>query len=249
MSTTIKNEAEIAAMRRSGQILSTVLKEVARHVKPGVRTTELNAVASKTVIREGGEPAFRGYQGFPAAICISVNDAVVHGLPSDSHSLAEGDIVGLDFGVSYQGMITDGAITVPVGTISSDAQQLLDVTLKALDAGIAQAKAGNRVGDISAAIEKVLRGSKLGVIEELSGHGVGHSLHEEPVVPNYGRAGQGPELVAGMTLAIEPMATLGSPRVRLMPDGWTYATVDGKLAAQFEHTVLITDGPAEILTA
>ncbi|HSX41236.1 MAG TPA: type I methionyl aminopeptidase [Candidatus Saccharimonadales bacterium] len=249
MSVSIKNATEIAAMRQGGQILAKVLREVAAAVKPGVTTAELDTVAAQAVAAAGAEAAFKGYQGFPFTICISINDEVVHGLPSRTRVLAEGDIVGLDFGVTFKGMITDGTVTVPVGAVDADAERLLSTTNQALSAGIAQATAGNRVGDISAAIEKVLRQGRLGVIEELIGHGVGHSLHEDPVIPNLGRAGTGPVLKAGMTLAIEPMATLGSPRVRLADDGWTYATVDGSLAAQFEHTVLITDGPAEILTA
>lgn len=248
MSMTIKNDAEIAAMRQGGRILAEVLRTVAEAAKPGVTTAALDKIASVLVKKRGGEAAFRDYQGFPASICISINDEVVHGIPDSKRVIADGDLVGLDFGVIFAGMITDAAITVPIGEVGPDANRLLAGTKQALTAGIKAARAGNRVGDISAAIEARLRQDSLGVIEELSGHGVGHSLHEEPVVTNFGLAGKGPLLSAGLTLAIEPMATLGSSKVRVMPDGWTFATVDRSLAAQFEHTVLVTDGDAEILT-
>jgi methionyl aminopeptidase len=242
-----KSPSDIKAMRTGGKILAQVLSKVSAEVKPGVRPSELSALAGREVKRLGGEAAFLGHEGFPAPICISINDAVVHGIPNDQ-ILRRGDIVGLDFGVRYQGRVTDGAVTVAVGEVDAETQRLLDVTQRALAAGIAMARGNNRVGDISAAVERVLKGDKLGVIQELVGHGVGLELWEEPQIPNYGLAGKGPKLIPGMTIAIEPMATLGSRKITTDSDHWTIRTADGSLAAQFEHTVLITDGAAEILT-
>jgi len=243
----IKTAPEIAAMRTSGRLLATVLQVVAARLGPGVATTELDELAASEVQRLGGQAAFLGHHGFPKSICISVNEEVVHGIPGP-RVIADGDVVGLDFGVRYDGLITDAATTVAVGAPRHDAQRLLVTTEQALQAGIDQARAGQRVGDISAAIERHLRSAGLGIIRELTGHGVGRSLWEEPTVPNYGQAGHGPLLKPGMTLAIEPMATLGRPAVRVLADGWTIVARDGSLAAQFEHTILITDGAAEILT-
>lgn len=249
MPISLKNPADIEAMRHGGRILAQVLQSVSRAVRPGITPKELSRLAGQEVTRLGAEAAFLGHQGFPDPICISVNDEVVHSIPSDT-PLAEGDIVGLDFGVLYKGLITDGAITVPVGRIDSDATRLLEYTNAALKLGIHEARVGNRVGDISAAIEKELRRGRLAVIEDLVGHGVGFGLWEEPQIPNYGKAGRGPKLQAGMTIAIEPMATLGRKEIEVDPlDRWTVRTADGSLAAQFEHTILITDGDPEILTA
>jgi methionyl aminopeptidase len=244
----IKTEAEIESMRQGGRMLAQVLETVVAAVRPGITAAELSKLAGREIERLGGEAAFLGHEGFPAPICISINDAVVHGIPGRD-VLREGDIVGLDFGVRYQGMLTDGAVTVPVGQVTAEAQRLLDATIEARAAGVAAARAGNRVGDVSAAIERVLRREKLGVIQELVGHGVGYDLWEEPNIPNYGKAHSGPRLKPGMTLAIEPMATLGDRHIVMEPDGWTVRTKDGSLATQFEHTVLITpEGPPEILT-
>ncbi len=244
-----KQPQEIAAMRAGGHILAEVLRAVAKASVPGATPRQLSALAGKEVERLGGEPAFLGHHGFPAPICISVNEALVHGVP-DNRPLQEGDIVGLDFGVRYKGMLTDGAITVGVGKLASDALRLLEATEAARAAGIKAARAGNRVGDISAAVERVLRGAGLGIVEELVGHGVGYELWEEPQIPNYGPRGSGPRLEPGMTVAIEPMATLGGKAITIdAGDGWTVRTADGSLAAQFEHTVLIVpNGPAEVLT-
>jgi methionyl aminopeptidase len=235
-------------MRTSGQMLARVLAMLRGHVTPGISTYALARVAEEELKRLGGKPVFRGYQGFPDVICISVNDEVVHGIPSEETILESGDIVGLDFGVNFEGMITDGAISVPVGEVSSEAKRLLAATEQALAIGIEQVKAGKRTGDIGAAVESRLLRDRLGVVEDLAGHGVGRELHEDPSVPNFGRAGSGDMLKAGMTIAIEPMATLGSKDVVLLADGWTIATEDGTLAAHFEHTVLVTRQGAEILT-
>ena len=250
MSISLKGPAETSAMREGGKILAEVLETIAAAAKPGVTPWELSTLTTKEVAKyPGAQAAFLGHQGFPAPICISVNQAIVHGIPSKT-PLREGDIVGLDFGIRYKEMLTDGAITVPVGKISADARHLLKTTVEARKAGIAAARAGNRVGDISAAVERVLRGGKLGIIEDLVGHGVGYELWEEPQVSNVGDAHTGPRLKPGMTLAIEPMATLGGIDIVIdRHDGWTVCTADGSLAAQFEHTVLITpSGPPEILT-
>lgn len=244
---TIKTPEQIEAMRRGGKMLAQVLIAVSEQTVPGVTTKQLAAIAASELQQLGGQPAFLGYQGFPDVICISVNDQVVHGIPG-SLVIKEGDLVGLDFGVSYRGLITDGAVTIPVGEVSADAKKLLAATEQALAAGIAKVKAGVRVGDISTAIEARLRQDGLGVIEDLIGHGVGKFLHEAPGVPNFGSAGQGPILKAGMTIAIEPMATLGGKDVGVLGDGWTVVSADGSLTAQFEHTVLVTETGAEILT-
>lgn len=246
--TQIKTDEEIASMRIGGRMLMTVLDYlVKQHLKAGISTKELAVVAASELSKLGGKPAFLGFEGYGDVICISVNEEVVHGIPGDL-VINEGDVVGLDFGVTYDGMITDGAVTAGVGQVSTQAQRLLTGTAQALQKGIVQAKAGARVGDISFAIESRLKADGLGVVEDLIGHGVGHGLHEEPGIPNYGRAGQGPQLLTGMTIAIEPMATLGGRAVSLDEDGWTVRTADGSWAAQFEHTVLITEAGAEILT-
>lgn len=243
----VKTELEISRIRTSGGMLAEVLRRLVPHTTAGITTGELNDIAARELRSLGGKPAFLGFEDFPAVICISVNDEVVHGIPG-ARRLAEGDIVGLDFGVNFEGMITDGAITVPVGTITPPAQKLLTATREALAEGIAQVRAGARVGDIGHAIEARLRHDKLGVVEDLSGHGVGHEVHEDPVILNFGQAGTGQRLKAGMTIAIEPMATLGGPDIIVDTDGWTIRTYDGSLGAQFEHTVLVTEDGAEILT-
>lgn len=245
--TSIKTPQEIVAMREGGRMLATVLQLLKRETKAGLTPQDMSQMAGEELKRLGGEPAFKGFQGFPDIICISVNNQVQHAIPS-AEPMREGDIVNYDFGVRYRGMITDSGITVPVGKISADAQRLMDGTARALEAGIAQVKAGCRVGDISAAIEEVLKGHKLGIVRELVGHGVGHSLHEEPNIPNYGRAGSGPTLEAGMTVAIEPIANLGSEAIAPDPDGWTLWSADQSWSAQFEHTILVTQDGAEILT-
>lgn len=250
MRTKVKTPSEIVAMRESGHMLAAVLEFLHPLTVPGVTTKELANRAAAELNSLGGEAAFKGYQGFPDVICISVNDEVVHGIPSTERVLAEGDIVGLDFGVRYRGMTTDGAISVIAGKpLKASHKKLLDITRQSLEAGIAVVKGGVRTGDIGAAVEAVLQPMGYGIVRDLVGHGVGHELHEDPNIPNYGRANTGPWLQAGMTIAIEPMATLGSERVYIGEDNWTVATYDGSRAAHFEHTILITDEAAEILTA
>ncbi len=247
MMTKVKTPAELKDMRESGRMLATVLQVVQKAIAPGITTKELDTIAAKELERLGGKPAFLGYYGFPGVICISLNDEVVHGIPG-KQVVKNGDIISFDFGVSYNGMITDAARTILVGPHNKAKQNLIDGTLESLDAGIAAVKDGAHVGDISAHVQAVLDTYGYGIVRDLVGHGVGHALHEEPNIPNYGRAGTGPTLQAGMTIAIEPMSTLGSYKVYTADDGWTIATRDGSLAAHFEDTILVTDKGAEILT-
>ena len=250
----VKSLDEIRRLRVSGGILAEVLRRLAAELEPGQTTGYLGDMAARELKALGGEPAFLGYQTdprvrpFPSTICISVNDEIVHGIPG-ARVIEAGDLVGLDFGVTFEGMITDGAITVCAGgQPTGDQTRLLRATKQALARGIAEVRGGARVGDIAHAIELRLRQDKLGVIEELSGHGVGHQVHEDPLILNYGSAGTGARLKTGMSIAIEPMATLGSPEIILATDGWTIRSYDGSLGAQFEHTVIVTDDGAEIVT-
>lgn len=250
MQTRIKTDTEIVAMRESGRMLAQVLKLLRRKVAPGLNTKALADAATTELKALGGQPAFLGYQGFPDVLCVSLNDEVVHGIPRADRIISEGDIVSLDFGVNYKGMITDAATSLIAGKPSaSKYAQLVKVTEQSLQAGIDACQNGGRTGDIGAAVQAVLDKHAYGIVRDLVGHGVGHHLHEEPNIPNYGLAGSGELLKAGMTIAIEPMATLGSYDVYLASDGWTVRTVDHSWAAHFEHTVLITDQGAEILTA
>lgn len=248
MFTRIKTPPEIAAMRESGQMLASVLKKIQQTVVPGMTGKEIADMAKQELEALGGKPAFLGYNGFPDVICISTNDEVVHGIPND-RPFKEGDVVSFDFGVTYKGMITDSAFSMCLGEPTKQQERLLRGTERSMYAGIDQLKGGVRVGNIASAIEKVLRQDNLGIVRELVGHGVGHHLHEDPNIPNYGTAGVGPVLQAGMTIAIEPMATLGDHRVTLDKDGWTIRTQDGSLSAHFEHTILITEDGFEIITA
>jgi methionyl aminopeptidase len=250
----VKTPVEIKRLRTSGGILAEVLRRLVKELEPGQTTGDLGEMARRELEALGGKSSFLGYKPdprvppYPAVICISINDEVVHGIPGRREIMA-GDLVGLDFGVNYEGMLTDGAVTVVAGRKpTSDQDRLLIATREALDLGIAQVSAGGRVGDISAAVEKRLRADRLGVIEDLSGHGVGNQVHEDPLVLNFGRAGTGMKLKSGMSIAIEPMATLGGKDIYMADDGWTIKTADGSLGAQFEHTVLVTEGGHEVLT-
>lgn len=247
MFTKVKTEQEIEDMRISGQMLASVLQHVKKQVAVGQTTKRLADSAAQELNKLGGTPAFLGYNGFPDVICISLNDEVVHGIPGEE-VIQDGDLVSLDFGVSYNGMITDAAITVCVGESNGQKRKLLKGTQEALNAGIAVLKDGVKTGDIGSAVEKVMTKHGFGIVRDLVGHGVGHRVHEQPDVPNYGAAGTGNKLSAGMTICIEPMSTLGSDRVVLDSDGWTIKTYDGSLSAHFEHTILITQDSAEILT-
>ncbi len=250
MYTRVKTAAEIESMRTSGKMLATVLDYLKQKLEIGMTTKDLANLASQKLTELGGKPAFLGYHGFPDVICISINDEVVHGIPSTQKIIQDGDLVSLDFGVNYNGMITDSAITVVAGTSNNkQKQQLVNVTEQSMYDGIAQLHHKVSVGDISSAIQKTLEKQHYGIVRDLVGHGVGHDLHEEPNIPNYGKAGKGNVLEAGMTIAIEPMATLGDHRVTLDADGWTIRTADGSLSAHFEHTILITETGSETLTA
>ena len=249
MYTKVKTPDELAAMRESGRMLATVLGVLTQRLQVGMSTKDLADIAKAELKALGGTPPFLGYYGFPDVICISVNQEVVHGIPRTDKIIQQGDIVSMDFGVTYRGMITDSATSVIADKArNSREQSLLDTTRVSLDAGIDVLHAGVHVGDIAAAVQTVLDAGKLGIVRELVGHGVGHQLHEDPNIPNYGRAGTGPQLQAGMTIAIEPMATLGDYRVAVMDDDWTVVSRDGSRAAHFEHTVLITQDGHEVLT-
>lgn len=244
----VKTPSEIEAMRISGRMLATVLALLQQKVTAGLTPRDMSAIALKELKALGGKPAFLGYQGYPDIICISVNNQVQHTIPN-STPFQTGDVVNFDFGVLYNGMITDAGITVCVDDqYTPETRRLIDGTQKALYKGLSMVKAGRHVGDISAAIEATLKQHRLGIVRELVGHGVGYQLHEDPEIPNYGRAGKGPVLKEGMTIAIEPITTLGSPDIFQTHDGWTLLTVDGSWSAQFEHTVLVTARGCEVLT-
>jgi methionyl aminopeptidase len=253
---TLKTKKDIAVLREGGHRHAEILRELVKKVQPGVSASELNACAEELILAGGDQSAFLNYRPrgasrpFPASLCVSVNDEIVHGVPNESEKiLQEGDIVSLDLGLVHKGLITDAAVTVGVGTISPELERLLAATKEALMAGIKAAKGGRRVGDISSTIELIGIAGKYGIVEELAGHGVGFRVHEDPYVPNYGEAGQGEVLSPGLVIAIEPMFNLGTRRIALDADQWTYRTADGQPSAHFEHTVLITKSGAEILTA
>ena len=244
----IKTEEETELLRENNLLVSQTLAEVGRHIKPGVTAKQLNTIADEFIRSHGATPAFLGYQGYPASITVSVNEQVVHGIPSDKVVIKEGDIVSVDVGTFMKGFVGDSAYTFAVGDIADDVRQLLDVTKEALYRGTAQAKAGNRVGDISAAVQDYAESFGYGVVRELEGHGVGRKMHESPGVPNYGLRGRGPVLKEGMVICIEPMITMGSRAVVFERDGWTVRTRDRKPAAHYEFAVAIRkDGP-DVLT-
>lgn len=243
----LKTDEEIELIRISAQVLGKAHAEVAKRIEPGVATKELDRVADEFIRDHKGQPSFKGYNGFPSALCISVNDVVVHGFPS-GYRLKEGDIISVDCGVLLNGFHSDSAFTYPIGEIQPEVKALLKRTYESLYQGIGKAVAGNRIGDIGFAVQSYVEQAGYGVVRELVGHGVGKFLHESPEVPNYGRRGQGPVLKEGMTLAIEPMITLGKRSVVQERDGWTIRTTDRKPAAHFEHTVAVRKGKAEILT-
>ncbi len=248
MNTRIKTAEEIQAMRAGGKILSDTLKALSRSVEPGVTTKEIANEAKRIIDScDGAKPAFLGYEGFPDVICISVNEQVVHGIPGD-RIIDSGDIVSLDLGIIYDGMIVDGAISLVAGESSKEKDKFLDITRQSLAAGLKQVRDGCSVGDIGYAVQQVLDKAGYGIVKDLVGHGVGHAIHEDPNIPNYGSRGTGPILKQGMTVAIEPMATLGSEKIIIEPDGWTVSSRDRSLTCHFEHTVLVTSSGCEILT-
>jgi methionyl aminopeptidase len=247
MSVIIKSDREVRAMRWAGRIVAIVLDTVGREVGPGIKTKELDIIAGKELKKLGAKPSFKGYRGFPASICVSVNDEIVHGIPGE-RVLQEGDIVSIDAGAIFDGFQGDAAVTVGVGKLSPEAEQLMEVTKSALKAGIAAAHGGARLGDVSAAIQNYAESRGFSVIREYTGHGIGREMHEEPQIPNFGQPGTGMMLTRGMTLALEPMVSTGDWHTRLDSDHWTVFTADGSLAAHFEHTIAITDAEAEVLT-
>ncbi len=241
----LRSADEVARIRDACAIVRDVLAEVAEAVEPGVTTGEIDRLAEALTEARGAKPAFKGYHGYPAVLCISLNDEVVHGIPSPGRRLRSGDIVGLDFGVVYRGWFGDSAVTVPVGKISASARRLLDTTREALGAGIDAVRPDGRLGDVGAAVQRHVEAKGYSVVRDFVGHGIGRKLHEPPQVPNFGAPRSGPRLRPGMVLAIEPMVNAGGPDVRVLGDGWTAVTVDGSLSAHFEHTVAVTeDGPA-----
>jgi len=253
MSIIIKSDREVALMREAGRIVANVLEVLKSRIRPGMRTSELDVIAAREAEKLGGQPSFKGYRGYPASVCVSVNDEIVHGIPGE-RVLQEGDIVSLDFGVIHEGFQGDAAITVGVGRISPEAEGLIETTEGALGAGIAAARPGGNLGDIAAAIEEYAESRGYSVVREYTGHGIGRKMHEDPQVPNctnrtfgVGR-GSGPELVRGMTLALEPMVNIGEWATKRDDDGWTVRTRDGSLSAHAENTIAITDGEAEVLT-
>ncbi len=244
-----RSQAEIARMRVANQLVADVLAELEADVAPGVTTADLDRLAERLVKDAGAEPAFKGYRGYPATLCASVNEEVVHGIPSTSRKLREGDIVSLDIGVKVSGFYGDAAVTVPVGHVPEETTTLLRVTNESLERAIAQVRVGGRLSDISHAVQEWVEAHGFSIVREFVGHGIGERLHEDPQIPNYGPPGRGPKLAEGMVLAIEPMVAMGRPETRVLGDGWTAVTRDGSLAAHFEHTVAVTsDGPL-VLTA
>jgi len=236
-------------MRRASRVVAEVLLQLKPLVKPGVTTAELNDFAERRVRELGAVPAFLGYRGYPATLCVSINEEIVHGIPSPKRIVREGDIVSLDMGAVMEGFYGDAAVTLAAGAVSAPAKKLMEVTRASLDAGLAAVKAGARLGDVSRAVQEYAEKNGMAVVREFTGHGIGRRLHEEPSIPNFGRAGTGPVLKAGMTLAIEPMLCLGRADVVVKNDGWTAVSADGSLAAHFEHTVAVTEDGCDILSA
>ena len=243
----IKSPREIEQLKRSNAIVAEVFEKLKGMIAPGITTQELDQVAEEYILSKGGHPAFKGYRGFPATLCISINEEVVHGIPGQRR-LKEGDIVSIDVGVNFAGYFGDSAITLPVGEVDSESKRLLEVTEKALAIGIEKAKIGNRLFDISYAIQRWVESRGFSVVRDFVGHGIGKDLHEEPQIPNFGSPHQGPRLEKGMVFALEPMVNEGTYEVRVLSDGWTVVTADGKRSAHFEHTISITDDGAEILS-
>jgi methionyl aminopeptidase len=245
----LKSAREIGLMRRAGHILADVVDRLRSSVTPGMSTLDIDEDVESFIQSRGARPAFKGYRGFPATVCISLNDEVVHGIPSAQRRVKEGDIVGLDLGCIVDGYYADCAFTLAVGDVPPRVQELLDVTRQSLERGIVECRPGRRLSDVSHAIQSHIEQHGFSVVRAFVGHGIGRALHEEPQVPNFGDPGRGPQLKPGMVLAIEPMVTMGSWEVRILDDGWTAVTRDGSLAAHFEHTIAVTDSGPEVLTS
>ncbi|MEA2113697.1 MAG: type I methionyl aminopeptidase [Patescibacteria group bacterium] len=243
----IKTHQEIEIMAQAGKILAGVMRELKNRVEPGITTKELDNLAEKLILSAGAKPAFKNYQGFPAALCASVNEQIVHGVPS-GRKLVEGDILSLDLGVIHNDFYSDMAVTVPVGAIEPEIGRLVRVTKKSLKRAIGRVKPGKTIGDVAQAIQSYAEGQGFQVVRELCGHGVGRRLHEEPEIPNFGQRHKGPTLKAGMVIAIEPMVVMGKPGIKIGPDGFTYQTADNSISAHFEHTMAVTEKGARVLT-
>jgi methionyl aminopeptidase len=244
----LKSPRELEHMRAAGRILAEVKALLLKLVKPGVSTKEIDAEVEALILARGAASAFKGYRGYPATVCTSINEEVVHGIPSPKRKLKEGDIIGLDLGCIVEGYYGDCAVTLPVGPVPPRVQELIDVTRESLDKAIVQCRVGNRIGDISHTVQVHCESHGFGVVRSFVGHGIGRALHEEPQVPNFGEAGRGPVLKAGMVLAIEPMVTMGAWEVQVLEDGWTAVTTDGSMAAHFEDTIAITEDGPDVLT-
>jgi methionyl aminopeptidase len=242
-----KSEQEIAAMAQAGRVVADALTLLGENMQPGITTQELDAIAEEYIRSQGGDPTFKGYHGFPASICTSPNSMVVHGIPG-AYRVEEGDLISVDVGVTLNGFVADSAYTFAVGEVDDEAQRLLEAGQAALEAGISEARAGNRIGDISTAVQRTTEEAGFSVVKSLVGHGIGRSMHEEPQIPNWGEPGRGPLLAPGMTLAIEPMINAGSPDVFVAADRWSISTADGSVSAHFEHTVAVTEAEPRILT-
>lgn len=247
MSIIIKTDEEIKLMRQAGRIVAEILEIMSEQIKPGLTTKELDIIAERELKKRNATSSFKGYRGFPANVCVAINDEIVHGIPG-KRVLREGDIISMDFGAIFQGLQGDAATTVAVGQVSPEAKELMEVTTGALEAGINAAQDGARLGDVSAAIQGFAESRGFSVVREYTGHGIGRDMHEEPQIPNFGLPNSGPVLKKGMVLAIEPMVNRGGWRTRLSDDNWTVLTADGSLSAHFEHTIAITDGEPEVLT-
>jgi len=242
-----KSKKEIEKMRSAGQLVGRVLQELRRMVEPGISTLEIDNAAEKMIREAGALPTFKGYHGFPYSVCASVNEQVVHGFPS-KYKLKEGDIFSLDCGVTLEGFVGDTATTVPVGTISEDRARLIEVTEKCLDLAIEQCRPGNRLGDIGWAVQEFAERHGYSVVRDYVGHGIGRQMHEDPQIPNYGKPGQGPKIKAGYVFAVEPMVNMGSQQTKVLADGWTVVTMDGRPSAHVEHTIAITEDGPDVLT-
>lgn len=243
----LKSDEDLEKLRKSGKILSKVMQSLKEAILPGVLTSEIDALAQRLIAEEGARPAFKGYKGFPAAVCTSINEEIVHGIPG-KRALCEGDIIGIDLGVNYLGYFTDAAVTLGIGLVDSNVLKLVEVTKEALAEGIKKAVVGNRLSDISHRIQTFVEGNGFSVVRQFVGHGIGVNLHEEPEIPNFGFANQGPILKKGMVLAIEPMVNAGTWEAEILPNGWTAVTKDGAPSAHFEHTIAITEDGPQILT-
>ncbi len=245
----LKSPRELGLMRRGGHILADVMERLRTFVEPGMTTQEIDEEVEAYIRKRGAQPAFKGYRGFPATVCVSINDEVVHGIPSPHRRIKDGDIIGLDLGCIVEGYYADCAFTLAVGEVPPRVQELLDVTRESLDLAIAECRPGRRLFDISHAVQRHVEAHGFGVVRQFVGHGIGRELHEDPQIPNFGDPGRGPKLKPGMVLAIEPMVTLGHWEVRILDDRWTAVTVDGSLAAHFEHTIAISEQGPEVLTS